>query len=312
MGNDSLSRKGILLATDFSKPARRAYAYAIRLSSVLNARLTLLHVIKAPPGFRAGARRSLAPLKTKALLELGRMARHAEDHGVAARHKLLVGVPEVAILQVAEEKRSELIAMGTHGRTGWDRLKLGSTAETVLQRAHCPVLTVHASIVADAPARPQRIKLTRILVAMDFSVCSQAALQSAAMLGHRLKAQMFLVHAFQSPAAATPGETTGETNMPKSLREKAARRVQAALGVSSADELIADLIFASGDPVEVILDQAKRLRADLIVLGTHGRRGLQRLVLGSVAESVVRRAGCPVLVVKAGVGQRLDTRAGVK
>ena len=308
MRNDSLSRKGILLATDFSKPARRAYAYAIRLSSVLNARLTLLHVIKAPPGFHAGARRSLAPLKTKALLELGRMARDAEDHGVAARHKLLVGVPEVAILQVAEENRSELIAMGTNGRTGWDRLKLGSTAEIILLRAPCPVLTAHASIVADGPVRPQRIKLARILVAMDFSVSSQAALRSAAMLGHRLKAQLVLVHAFQSPASALPMET----DLPKSLREKAERRVQAALGVSSADELIADLIFASGDPVEVILDQAKRLRADLIVLGTHGRRGLQRLVLGSVAESVVRRAGCPVLVVKAGVGQRLDTRAGVK
>ena len=143
---------------------------------------------------------------------------------------------------------------------------------------------------------------------MDFSVCSQAALRSAALLGHRLKTQMVLVHAVQSPAAAPPRET----NLPKSLRAKAERRVQAALGVSSANELIADLILTPGDPVEVILDQAKRLRADLIVLGTHGRRGLQRLVLGSVAESVVRRAGCPVLVVKAGVGQRPHTRAGVK
>jgi nucleotide-binding universal stress UspA family protein len=198
--------------------------------------------------------------------------------------------------------------MGTQGRTGWDRLQLGSTAETVLQRAPCPVLTVHASIVADVPARPQRIKLTRILVAMDFSICSQAALRSAAMWGHRLKAQLFLVHALQSPAAAP----ARETNLPKSLREKAERRVQAALGVASANELIADLILAPGDPVKVILDQAKRLRADFIVLGTHGRRGLRRLVLGSVAESVVRRAGCPVLVVKAGVAQRLDTRAPVK
>jgi nucleotide-binding universal stress UspA family protein len=308
MRHDSLFKKSILLATDFSAPARRAYAYALRLSSVLNARLILLHVIKAPAGFQAGARRSLAPLKTKALLELGRMAHHAEEHGVVARHKLLVGVPEEAILKVAEERSPELIAMGTQGRTGWDRLKLGSTAETVLQRAPCPVLTVHASMVADVPAGPRRIKLTRILVAMDFSVCSQAALRSAAMWRHRLKAQMFLVHAFQSPAAAPPSDR----NLPKPLREKAERRVQAALGVSSANESIADLIFASGDPVEVILDQAKRLRADLIVLGTHGRRGLQRLVLGSVAESIVRRASCPVLVVKAGVGQRLDTRAAVK
>ena len=103
------------------------------------------------------------------MLELGRMSRIATDGGVITEHKLIVGIPEDSILKIAEETEADLIAMGTHGRTGWDRLQLGSTAEAVLRNAHCPVLTVHAAIVADSPLNPRRIKLSRILVVMDFS-----------------------------------------------------------------------------------------------------------------------------------------------
>ena len=131
----------ILLATDFSKPARRAFTYALKLAAVLKSRLILLHVIKAPPGFEGwspAARRSLEPLKTKALLALGRVARLAHENGVTAEHRLLVGIPVDSILKVAEGTQTDLIIMGTHGRTGWDRLQLGSTAEAVLRKGKLP------------------------------------------------------------------------------------------------------------------------------------------------------------------------------
>jgi len=288
------TKGAILLATDFSKPARRAYTYALALASVLKSRLILLHVVKAPPDFETwspSARRSLGSLKTKALLEFGRMVRTAEDSGVATRYTLVVGIPEDSILKIAKESRSDLIAMGTHGRTGWDRLQLGSTAEAILRQAPCPVLTVHAAVAADSPVRLHRVKLSRLLVAMDFSASAEAALRSAAQLAPRLNGDAVLVHAFD-PSASRREQVDGAGH-------RAGRRLEDIVSASQADRVISGSVVMPGDPVEVILDQAKRVRADLIVMGTNGRRGVQRLVLGSVAESVVRRAGCPVLVVKA-------------
>ena len=288
------ARGTILLATDFSKPARRAFTYALRLSTVLQTRLILLHVVKAPPGFETwspSARRSLGPLKTKALLELGRMVRTAEDDGVRTQYKLVVGIPEDSILKIAKESRPDVIAMGTHGRTGWDRLQLGSTAEAILRQAPCPVLTVHAAIAADFPLRLHRVQLSRLLVAMDFSASSEAALRSAAKLAPLLNGRAVLVHAFD-PSTPRLEHTRGGAS------HRAEQRLQKVISASQADQVVSDKIVTPGDPVEVILDQAKRVRTDLIVMGTNGRRGMHRLVLGSVAESVVRRAGCPVLVVK--------------
>jgi nucleotide-binding universal stress UspA family protein len=291
-------RRSILLATDFSKPARNAYSHAAALASLLRIRLILLHVVKAPPEFETwspAARRKLGPMKTKALLELGRMARLAKDHGVKAEHRLVVGIPEDAILDIAEKTRANLIAIGTHGRTGFERLRLGSVAEEVLRKASSPVLTVHAASVADAPFRRQRPKLDTILVAMDFSVSSDAALRTAAVLAARVHAQISLLHVFD--AWASVGQDDARVRKFKS--HKVDQRAQRVLSTLRATPQAFNGIVVPGEAVKVILDQAKSMKADVIVIGTNGRRGLKRLVLGSVAEAVVRRARCPVLVVKA-------------
>ena len=294
------------LATDFSTPARRAYIYAVKFSSTLQSSLILLHVVKALPEFDTwspSARRLLHQLRTKALLELGRMARIAQDAGVSVEHRLIVGIPEDAILKTAEESGAAFIAMGTHGRTGWDRLQLGSNTEAMLRKAPCPVLTVHDATAADVPLNPRRVKLKRILVAMDFSASSGAAFRSAVRLARQFDARVVLVHAFD-PAK---GARSGRGHAGDSIRQRADRRLQQAVAAEQAERHVAERISESGNPVKVILDQAKRVTADLIVMGTNGRRHMHRLVMGSVAESVVRRGGCPVLVVKAGVRQAHDT-----
>ena len=231
MRTTARTKGAILLATDFSKPARRAYTYALALASVLKSRLSLLHVVKAPPGFEAwspSARRSLGPSKTKALLELGRMVRTAEDSGVKTQYKLVVGIPEDSILKFAKESRPDLIAMGTHGRTGWDRLQLGSTAEAILRQAPCPVLTVRAAIAGDFPLRLHRVKLSRLLVAMDFSASSEAALRSAAKFAPLLNGRVVLVHAFD-PSAPRLGQTRGGAS------HRAEQRLQKVISASQAD-----------------------------------------------------------------------------
>lgn len=224
------------------------------------------------------------------------MARVAEDNGVTSRTKLSVGVPEDEILKLAEDTRVDLIAVGTLGRTGLEKLRLGSVAETVLREARCPVLTVRAASATNASFSRRLPKWRRFLVAMDLSVSSDAALGTAAMLADRLHARISLVHVFDPWAYVGRDDARVRAFM----TDKLGQRARKVMSVSQEDLLVFDRIVAPGDPVEVLLAQAKRLKADVIVMGTNGRRGLQRLVLGSVAESVVRKAACPVLVVKAG------------
>jgi nucleotide-binding universal stress UspA family protein len=303
-----------LLATDFSGPARAVFPYALKLASVLNLGLTILHVVKAPPGFEEwspAARRSLDPLKTKALLELGRLTRLAKQRGVTADYRLLVGIPEDSILKVAKDAQVDLIAMGTHGRTGWDRLRLGSVAETILRKAPCPVLTVRASIAAHSPVNPLRLNLSRLLVAMDFSTSSEAALRSAVVLAKGLNAQVVLVHVSE-PSGSSQLESVHTNESSESSRRRADQRFRKAISASRAEQVVSDRIMLQGKPIEVILDQAKRVKADLVVMGTHGRRGIKLLMLGSVAGSVVRRAGCPVLVVKPGGREWPEVSRGVR
>lgn len=277
----------LLVAVDFSRPASRAVPYAIKLASILNLSLTVVHVLQAPPGFtswRPTTRRSLDPLRTKALLELGRVVRIANDNQVAAEYKLLAGVPEEIILQTADEVRAALIVMGTHGRSGLDRLKLGSVADAVLRRAHCPVFTIHAAAGGHPAVHPLRLNLGRILVATDFSPSSDLALRHAAELARLLPAEVLLLHV--ADAAST--------------RTRIEEKFRQALSASRAGDVVGEELLLHGDPAESILAHATRTKARLIVMGTQGRRGMDRLLLGSVAEAVIRGARCPVLVVRNG------------
>lgn len=290
-------RRAILLATDFSKPGKLVIPYAFKLALVLNLRLTILHVVKAPPGFEQwspAAHRSLQSLKTKALLELGRVVRLANENGLMADHRLQVGIPQDSILEGAHSSDIALIAMGTHGKTGLDRFRLGSVAESILRQAPCPVLTVHASVTSRTSVNPSRMSLSRLLVATDFSVSSKAALRTAVVLAKRLNARVVLVHAAEPSGSLQ----SGPLRIDEFSRKRYARQLQRIISASRADEVSTDEVVITGNPVEVILGQAKHQKVDLIIVGTHGRRGMKRHMLGSVAEGVVRGAACPVLVVR--------------
>jgi nucleotide-binding universal stress UspA family protein len=254
--------------------------------------------VKAPPAseeWSHTARRSLAALKTKALLELGRLIRFANERGVTADYRLVVGIPEDSIVKVAADGDINLIALGTHGRAGWDRFRLGSVAETIMRTASCPVLTGRAPKAAPSSQEALRFNVSRILVATDFSVSSIAALQFAVALAKQLKAKIMLLHVAEAPDSSR----STSVQMKEAFRRRTDRLFQKVISASRADPLVSESIVTPGKPVEVILDQAKRTNADLIVMGTHGRRGIKLLILGSVASSVVRKASCPVLVVKA-------------
>lgn len=159
------------------------------------------------------------------------------------------------------------------------------------------MLTVHGVLAGDTRPSPL-VNLRRLLVATDFSSGAQAAVAFAAGLAKQVGAQILVVHA-HSPL----DEPADRSAIARQIGDKPVRTTQRlalerVVSSIKAEGIVADSLGVTGLPVPVILGQAERWAADLIVMGTRGRRGLSRLALGSVADTVIRRAGCPVLVAK--------------
>lgn len=196
------------------------------------------------------------------------------------------------ILRYAEKEDVDLIVMGTHGRRGARRLMMGSVAEEVVRRSECPVFTVRAKREAE-PDRP----IERVLAPIDFSEFTEAAIDYAVELAQTYGARIDLVHVVND--ASFPG-VYGMDAQPLAL-EKMEEGAQEAL-----EDLVHEHIgfedvrvaVEVGHPAGRIAGYAEEEDIDLIVIPSHGRSGLKRMLMGSVAEKVVRSAPCPVFTLK--------------
>jgi nucleotide-binding universal stress UspA family protein len=190
----------------------------------------------------------------------------------------------------AEAWQAELIAVGTHGRKGLRRLLLGSVADQVVRAAHCPVL------VARAPREGA------ILAATDLSDPALPALELAASEAKRSGRKLVVMHAMETPRdgdaamgllGALPALDTPETRAARSrLAAEIIGTAVTRLGVS------AEVVIATEDPLKETLQLADSLPTGLIVVGSHGRNGLSRVVLGSTAARIIEHAPCSVLVAR--------------
>ena len=146
--------------------------------------------------------------------------------------------------------------------------------------------------------------ISRILVPIDFSPSSRAALEHATFLAGRLGASLEVLHVWEPPGyvgpdtlALLPVGTAGQPGW-EQTRTEVAREVDRFLAKAPAQPRALSVRVEAGEPSDVILHVASESGSDLIVMGTHGRTGLSRLLIGSVAEAVLRRATCPVLTVR--------------
>lgn len=201
--------------------------------------------------------------------------------------------PSVAIKEYAEAHEVDLVVMGTHGRRGTRRLLMGSVAEDVVRTVSCPVLTVReGSTVAPGQA------IRRVLVPIDFSDPSRLALDHAKELAMTYGAEIHLLHVVEE--IALPGAYGMEPisyAVPDIIES-----TEKALGEMAEQDIGYEHVRVEslpGYPSTSIIDYVDEHAIDLVVIATHGRTGLDRLLLGSVAEGVVRRASCPVFTVKA-------------
>jgi nucleotide-binding universal stress UspA family protein len=303
----------ILCATDFSPFARKALGVAISLARRHGAEIEALHVFQTAIPFAAGDTPyypvvvPVDPAARKAAGdELGRFVAAAADAGVPASMELIEGDPCTVILDHARSGGADLIAMGTHGRRGFDRWLMGSVAERVLAKSHCPVLTVAAE--PEAPAgwpRPPVLPVTtkRILCALDLSENSGRTLAYASFLAAAAHARLTVltvaeeVHDWNAPGEALSGIPFEEEF--RKRREKAALARLEALVPRSAEGLgEIDRLVVTGLAHREILRAAREHGADLIVMGVHARAALGVSLLGSTARHVVREALCPVITVR--------------
>jgi nucleotide-binding universal stress UspA family protein len=202
------------------------------------------------------------------------------------------GAPDAVILSRAEEWLADLIIVGSHGQTSATEILLGSVTDSVVRHAHGPVLVVRKSKETGA-----------ILAGTDFSDPSQPALKAAANEAERTGAPLIAFHSLDLvwSALSYPAMAFGGAPLDKSPEEVAKLNVAATERLeASLKELNArgEAVVTTGAAGAAILEVAKERHAGLIVVGTVGRTGLRRALLGSVAETVVKQANCSVLVVR--------------
>lgn len=298
MGTMDAAPPRLLFATDFSPCAKAAERYAVSLARAWGATLTVMTVLEFPPGLNPHYpinRIYLGELMKQATKELAALKARLAASGVAVQTRIADGIPSQEVSAAAKAEDTDLIVVGTRGKTGLEHVVLGSTAERIIRVSPCPVLAVRA----ETPATTEEtgVRLERVLVPMDFSDCSIEAVEYAALVGHRAAATLTLVHVLE-PVSYGLDFTLIQSAKREQQREAVTARLAALVRALTSAGVAADHQVRGGLPTDSILEAARALPADLIVMGTHGRRGLSRACCGSVAESVLRKSSCPVLTVR--------------
>jgi nucleotide-binding universal stress UspA family protein len=279
---------------DFSPGSQKAMQFAARLAKRTDAELRLVHSSYVPPTAFAGeymiSPEAIQALSDDAALGLDAAVRDATALGVKhVSTKLVAGSPWQQIVELAESEPTDLIVIGTHGRTGLARVLLGSVAEKVVRHAPCATLAVHPQ---DEPKR-----WARVLCPIDFSDGSQQATELAAELVESDGGEITLLHVVE--LASSYFEAPQADAFLRELDARSAAKLEEwATQLRAKTSVRVKTRLRLGNPGEQILATLDDGAFDLVVTGSHGRTGLKRAVLGSVAEKIVRYAACPVVVAR--------------
>jgi nucleotide-binding universal stress UspA family protein len=299
----------ILVGVDGSEAADEAITLAARLAREHDGQVLICHAVDTAKTVRAIASSGgfvdagsiVGELKRDGERILEKAVQVARGAGVDADGRLIEGEPCQSILDLAQTAEASSIVIATHDRNELERMFVGSTTYGVLRGSTLPVLTVRAGL--RWAAKPTRC-FERIVVGIDDSEPSDAALSAVLNLPAEDRRHVLLCGVAGS-AVVIGGRGYHDAIMDE-LREQTELVIDAAVAKASARGVVAESHVVNGDAVTALIAAARENRADLIVLGSHGRRGLRRLFLGSVAEAVVRTAGVPVLVVRSLTGLHTD------
>jgi nucleotide-binding universal stress UspA family protein len=306
----------ILLATDGSEEAELALLTAVDLADRTDSEL---HVIHVGGDYHPGPEIALSPaLLEETLRELEREAREVlegqvkkiEEAGgiVADAHLKMGGRPDEQIVELAEELGIGLIAMGSRGFGGIRRALLGSVSDSVVRHAHCPVLVVRRRTQEEHQEEARSIFPTKILLATDGSEEANLAALTTIDIANKTGSELHVIHVGFSPVpiGAEVAPVAAVSRLQDELNEEATRFLdQQVEQIEAAGGTVAQAhLGLTGRPDEEIVELAELINAGLIAMGSRGLGGIRRALMGSVSDSVVRHAHCPVLIARAEKGPR--------
>lgn len=296
----------ILFATDFSPGSLEAFRCSLAWVEACQADLDIVHVMGMLQ--RVGIDESLLPgsyiaeQQKYSRSRLEQLILQAKEQVPSVQTHLLEGIPAEQIAEFALDSHADLLITGTHGWTGIDRIVMGSVAERVVCQAPCPVLTVRSKDEGESESAKflTGSKIGgphHLLVPIDFSDCSLDAFGYASQIAKWFDASVTLLHAIEPLSYSLDFNLTHPIEDQR-LRQKVESRLSDLAGALKQEGLSADYQLGDKPAVDTIVNKTADLQADLVVMGTHGRRGLSRLIMGSVTASALRRSSCPVLTVK--------------
>lgn len=285
----------ILCAIDLSDSSPIVLAHASAIGRAFGAKVKALHVFAdwMPPSDGSTYPHWILELPQARAAITEELRRLVAPFGIGVH--TAEGDAATEVVRHADEWHADLVVMGTHGRSGYDRLALGSVAEKVLRKAPCPVLTLppgSAHSIND-------VSLQHILVPTDLSACSNEALTTAVEIASHTHGSVTVLRVVESidgdDDLATPG-TFGDLR--RKQVEVEAHALHESVGpLSNGGAHIAQTVTV-GRPYQEILRLARERHIDLIVMGVQGRGQVELALLGSTTNQVVRRATCPVLTVR--------------
>jgi nucleotide-binding universal stress UspA family protein len=298
----------ILVPVDFSTQGSQALRYGCALARQAGADVYLLHVVQDFPSPGVDDRGMTARAAADFLDEVEEGAVEALSHvpsptvsrGVTVFRRTIIGSPWEEIVAFAKSNDIDLICVGTHGRSGFKRMVLGSVAEKVVQHADCDVLVVRTPEREFIHQDQESVALRRILVPTDFSDSSRLAIDEGSRWASQFQAELDLLHVVEDNSPSVAQMNLAHPVF-QSYYHDLVRTGEQQLNEVGTSGLPAESVrrkVVVGDPIDKINDYAAEHTIDLIVMGTHGRRGPSHWMMGSVAERVVRSAPCPVLVVR--------------
>lgn len=302
--------KKILVPTDFSEYSEYAMNYANAFAKISGGTIDCVHVVDT--GFLGDGgvtgvyvssgeiQRSIEAIKQDAKKELDHFVRKEHLLGAEVTPHLRDGVAADEIVGMAEELGSDLIVIATHGRTGLDRLVFGSTCDKVLRLSKIPVLSIkhpeHEALNEDGS-----LSIRRVLCPIDFSTFSHTALPMAAEICRSFGATMVLAHVvdtrFDYPEWTAQVAMNNSEYLTKAAQEALERTAQEYSDVKT------EIVVQTGIPHKHLIEHTKGDDVDMVILPTHGRKGLAHALLGSVAEKMVRESHCPILTVRPPVAE---------
>jgi nucleotide-binding universal stress UspA family protein len=299
----------VLAPVDFSPPSTLAVNNGVALARQYRAKLSLLHVVESPSAllytFPTEAGRVEAQRKEQAGKMLPALVSPEDQDDLDARFIVRTGEVGDAIQTVAAEERADVVVMGTHGRSWFGRLFIGSVTQALLRKLGLPVFTVcHV-------CRPLEFK--RILFATDFGPHSDEGFRIAFDMAAETGASLIVAHTMDKrPAMAY--ETPEVHELFDEQRTEALKEAHTKFGEfkdeAARREMSLECILSEGDAPETLVRIADETEADFIILGLRKKGVMARALLGSTAESVIRAAHVPVFSVP--IGTKVPAEGGRK